>query len=103
MAARQDAHGAERRHRNSLARRAVKVLALGGKLFYPIGVMLDTPSKDSQIIDALGGSCAVAALCNVTSQAVSQWRRSGIPEARRMYLQLLRPDAFPAAQEVAKG
>lgn len=79
------------------------MLALAGKFIYHVGVMIDTPSKDSQIIDALGGSCAVAALCNVTSQAVSQWRRSGIPEARRMYLQLLRPDAFPAAQEVAEG
>ena len=79
------------------------MLALVGKFSYHAWVMLDTPSKDSQIIDALGGSCAVAALCNVTSQAVSQWRRSGIPEARRMYLQLLRPDVFPAAQEVAEG
>lgn len=66
-------------------------------------MMLDTQSRDSQIIDALGGSRAVAALCNVTSQAVSQWRRSGIPEARRMYLQLLRPDVFPSMCEAQES
>jgi DNA-binding transcriptional regulator YdaS (Cro superfamily) len=32
-----------------------------------------------QIIDALGGSTAVADICGVKSQAVSQWRRRGIP------------------------
>ncbi len=49
---------------------------------------------DSAVIDALGGSGEVARLCQVSSQAVSQWRRNGIPQPRRMYLQLLRPDVF---------
>lgn len=49
---------------------------------------------DSVLIDALGGSVETARMCRVTSQAVSQWRRYGIPESRRMYLQLLRPDVF---------
>lgn len=49
---------------------------------------------DAGVIDALGGTGATAALCDVTSQAVSQWRRNGIPHARRMYLRVLRPEAF---------
>lgn len=49
---------------------------------------------DTQIIDALGGTAAVASLCNVKSPSVSEWRRVGIPDARRQYLELLRPDIF---------
>ena len=40
-----------------------------------------------------------AASCNVTKGAVSQWRENGIPEARLMYLKLLRPDVFGAETE----
>ena len=47
---------------------------------------------DSPLIDDLGGPTAVAALCQVSPQAVSQWRRDGIPKARRMYLAVIRPD-----------
>jgi len=55
--------------------------------------------KPNQVIDALGGTVAVAALCNVTKGAVSQWRENGIPEARMMYLKLLRPDVFSSEYE----
>lgn len=48
----------------------------------------------NKIIDDLGGTSAVAEMCNVTTGAVSQWRHDGIPEARLMYLKLLRPDVF---------
>jgi len=48
----------------------------------------------NEIIDAIGGTCAVAELCNVTTGAVSQWRTSGIPAARLMYLKVVRPEAF---------
>jgi len=51
-------------------------------------------TADSQIIDALGGTVQVARVCKVTKAAVSQWRENGIPDARRMYLELLRPDVF---------
>ena len=47
-----------------------------------------------KIIDALGGSSAVARLCEVTPGAVSQWKYDGIPRARLMYLKLVRPDVF---------
>jgi hypothetical protein len=52
---------------------------------------------DSSVVDRLGGTTEVARMCRVRSQAVSQWRRAGIPSARRDYLQLLRPDAFASA------
>ena len=48
----------------------------------------------NKIIDDFGGTGAVAELFDVTTGAVSQWRLSGIPKARLMYLKLLRPDLF---------
>lgn len=49
---------------------------------------------NSKIIDAIGGTSAVAELCDVTPGAVSQWRHDGIPSARLMFLKLARPDVF---------
>lgn len=40
-------------------------------------------------------------MVKTTPQAVSQWRASGIPDARRQYLELLRPDAFSETLEPA--
>ncbi len=48
----------------------------------------------NQIIDALGGTFAVARLCNVRPPSVSEWRRAGIPDARLQFLKLARPDVF---------
>lgn len=53
-------------------------------------MLMDT----NKIIDELGGTNAVARMCNVKPASVSQWRTDGIPQARLMYLQLLRPDLF---------
>lgn len=50
--------------------------------------------QPDQIIDKLGGTKATADLCKVSQQAVSQWRRDGIPAAREMYLRAVRPDVF---------
>lgn len=58
-------------------------------------------SDHSRIIDQLGGTTKVAALCQVKSQAVSRWRRDGIPQARLMYLQLIAPKAFTGKREAA--
>ena len=60
---------------------------------------------DSELIDRLGGTVAVARLCEVSSQAVTQWRRSGIPRARRMYLEVIRPEvALPMSdRRIAAG
>jgi hypothetical protein len=46
---------------------------------------------DSQIIDKLGGTNAVARLCECRPPSVSEWRNSGIPNARRLYLLAIRP------------
>lgn len=56
----------------------------------------------SQIIDAFGGTAKMAALCQVRSPSVSEWKHNGIPKARLMYLKLLRPDLFQAPAPAAK-
>jgi len=64
---------------------------------------MDKPT-DSEIIDRLGGTAAVARMCRVRSPSVSEWRHTGIPPARRQFLELLRPDVFdpaPAKSEAA--
>lgn len=48
----------------------------------------------SQIIDELGGTAAVAKLCEVSAPSVSEWRRNGIPRARVQFLRVVRPDVF---------
>ena len=48
----------------------------------------------NKIIDALGGTAAVARMCNVRPPSVSEWRRNGIPDARLQFLRLARPDVF---------
>ena len=49
---------------------------------------------DSEIIDKLGGTSAVAEICKIRPPSVSEWRKNGIPAARRQFLELLRPDVF---------
>jgi hypothetical protein len=49
---------------------------------------------DSRLIDDMGGTVAVATECEVSSQAVSKWRKYGIPNSRRKYLRLRFPDIF---------
>ena len=41
---------------------------------------------DAKILEKLGGTVAVAALCELDKSAVSKWRRFGIPRAWRMVL-----------------
>lgn len=48
----------------------------------------------SEIIDRLGGTVAVARLCEVEPPSVSEWRHRGIPRARLMYLKLAKPEVF---------
>jgi hypothetical protein len=59
----------------------------------------------NEIIDALGGTNEVARICEVTAQAVSQWRDDGIPKARLMYLKLKCPGVFKkvGARDTAKA
>jgi hypothetical protein len=51
----------------------------------------------TEIIQRLGGPTKAAALCEVTTQAVSQWHRNGIPKAQMKFLRLARPDVFEEA------
>ena len=53
---------------------------------------------DSKIIDRLGGTGAVARICEVKSPSVTGWRKRGFPHGRAMYLRLLHPEAFDVAQ-----
>lgn len=48
----------------------------------------------NDIIDALGGTAAVARMCEVRQPSVSEWRVRGIPKARLMYLKAVRPEVF---------
>lgn len=56
--------------------------------------MLKNPDVSS-VINALGGTTEVARLCRITPQAVTKWRRTGIPMARWLYLRAVRPDVVP--------
>jgi DNA-binding transcriptional regulator YdaS (Cro superfamily) len=53
-----------------------------------------------EIIDVLGGTAKVAALCEVTPGAVSQWKSDGIPAARLMFLKAVRPDVFASSKSL---
>jgi hypothetical protein len=46
------------------------------------------------VIDRLGGTNAVAALCECKAPSVSQWRVDGIPRYRLQFLRLARPEVF---------
>lgn len=76
-------------------------IALRVRSRYPRCVKTQIPSAN-EVIDALGGTFAVARLCRIKPPSVSDWRKTGIPQARRQYLELLRPDVFhnAAAKEV---
>lgn len=52
---------------------------------------------DSSLIDSLGGTMATAALMEVAGASVSNWRYTGIPRARMMFLRVARPDLFNPA------
>jgi len=56
----------------------------------------------SRVIDALGGTVVAARLCEVSPQAVTQWRRNGIPRPWQRYLRLLKPDVFGPDVESAE-
>lgn len=58
---------------------------------------------DAEIIEDLGGTYRVAALCGVKPPSVSEWKKTGIPQARRMYLQLLQPEVFNSQRPAANG
>lgn len=70
--------------------------------------MLSSGMDSNLVIERLGGPTAVAQLCDITPQAVSQWRTNGIPKSWIKYLRAVRPEVFgpdseglPVADSVA--
>ena len=48
----------------------------------------------NNLIEKLGGTVALARALNVRPQAVSQWKKKGIPDARMQTIRLLHPEFF---------
>jgi hypothetical protein len=46
------------------------------------------------VIDALGGPAETARLCDVSTAAVSQWKKNGIPKTQLRFLKSARPELF---------
>lgn len=42
----------------------------------------------TQVIEALGGTAAVARIFNLSMPSVSDWKKDGIPESRVMFLRV---------------
>lgn len=59
-----------------------------------MGTKKTTPEEARRVIDALGGTNAVARLCGIKSPSVSSWKKNGIPHSWVRFLSLLRPDLF---------
>lgn len=46
------------------------------------------------VIDRLGGTTAVAKICDCKPPSVAEWRTNGIPKARLQFLKVVHPEAF---------
>ena len=44
------------------------------------------PALSSIVIDELGGVTAVSKICEISTAAVAQWRKKGIPKPRVQFL-----------------
>ena len=44
------------------------------------------PKLSQEVIEALGGTTLVASVCSVSTPAVSQWKKTGIPSAQIRFL-----------------
>jgi len=64
---------------------------------------MERTMKDSEIIDLLGGTSALAELLDITPPSVSEWRIQGIPKARKQTLALLFPGKVPASWRPKKA
>jgi hypothetical protein len=64
---------------------------------------LNSASFANALIDELGGTSEVASLFNIKPPSVSEWRVSGIPEARLMYLCAVYPDKVAVAHRARKN
>jgi hypothetical protein len=64
-----------------------------------MGPKTTTPDEAKRLIDALGGTAAVARLFNIKSASVSGWKQKGMPLYREQFVRLLRPDLFTQKNE----
>ncbi len=48
-----------------------------------------TPEVTAKVIDSLGGTNTVSRLFSISSSAVAQWRTTGMPKSRVLYLREL--------------
>ncbi|WP_082603952.1 hypothetical protein [Acidovorax sp. Root217] len=55
----------------------------------------------TQIIQALGGPSAVARLFGISAPSVTNWKKTGIPRPRMMFLELARPKELEGIDTVA--
>jgi hypothetical protein len=69
----------------------------------PYNGHMDKKQFASRVIDALGGTNEVARICNIKPPSVSGWREDGIPDARLMYLKVIRPDVFTSNEPKAEA
>jgi hypothetical protein len=53
------------------------------------------------VIDRLGGTTAVAKLCECKPPSVHQWRIDGIPKYRLQFLRLAHPEVFKGLEQPA--
>lgn len=55
-------------------------------------------TNTSKLIDALGGNKKVAKTCDITEQAVSQWRKKGMPKPWQKLFKQRNPKVFSQFQ-----
>ncbi|CAG4900591.1 helix-turn-helix domain-containing protein [Paraburkholderia saeva] len=55
------------------------------------------------VIDRLGGTSAVARICECKPPSVHQWRTDGIPKPRLQFLRIAYPQAFEDLEEPTKA
>ncbi len=78
------------------------------KVCFNFGMREDKPidAEAVRVIDLLDGPTEVANMFpgDITAQAVSQWKRKGIPKPWRLVLRLMRPDVFErSAEQLSTG
>lgn len=55
------------------------------------------------VIDRLGGTSAVARICECKPPSVHQWRTDGIPKPRLQFLRLAHPEAFEGLSDSSES
>lgn len=55
---------------------------------------------DAELIDRLGRRVEVARYFEVTPQAITKWRKEGLPRGRRLHLRTIHPDWFQTLERV---